>query len=146
MPHLELSDGVPLYFEDHGDGEPLVLVPGWTITTRFWERQVADLARDHRVVTLDLRGAGNSGKTPDGHSLAGYASDLDELLRHLDLRDVTLVAWAMGVSVSLSYLVGQSFESDGEVYDYHDGMVGRAEVRVRAERILVAIVPGLKKL
>jgi non-heme chloroperoxidase len=103
--YLELSDGVPLYFEDRGDGPPIVLVPGWTITTRFWERQVADLARDHRVVTLDLRGAGNSGKTPDGHSLATYATDLDELLRHLDLRDVTLVGWAMGVSVAVHYLV-----------------------------------------
>ena len=61
-----MSDGVTLYFEDHGDGQPVVLVPGWTITTRFWERQVADLARDHRVVTLDLRGAGNSGRAWGG--------------------------------------------------------------------------------
>jgi pimeloyl-ACP methyl ester carboxylesterase len=105
VPYHELSDGVPLYFEDRGDGAPIVLVPGWTITTRFWERQVVDLARDHRVVTLDLRGAGKSGKTPDGHSLAGYARDLDELLRRLDLRGATLVGWAMGVSVSVQYLV-----------------------------------------
>jgi non-heme chloroperoxidase len=91
VPYVELPDGVPLYFEDHGEGKPIALVSGWTITTRFWERQVADLARDHRVVAIDLRGAGNSGKTPDGHSLAGYASDLDELFRQLDLRDVTLV-------------------------------------------------------
>ena len=61
MPYLELPDGVPLYFEDHGEGRPIALVSGWTITTRFWERQVADLARDHRVVAIDLRGAGNSG-------------------------------------------------------------------------------------
>jgi membrane fusion protein (multidrug efflux system) len=43
-------------------------------------------------------------------------------------------------------LVGKSFESDGETYDYHDGMIGIAEVRVRSERVLVAIVPGLRKL
>ncbi len=110
MPYVELPDGVPLYFEDHGAGKPIVLVSGWTITTRFWERQVADLARDHRVVTLDLRGAGNSGKTPDGHSLASYANDLDELLRQLDLHGVTLVGWAMGVSVSVHYLAGHGSE------------------------------------
>jgi pimeloyl-ACP methyl ester carboxylesterase len=108
--YLELPDGVPLYYEEHGAGQPIVLVPGWTITTRFWERQVADLARGRRVLTLDLRGAGNSGKTPDGHSLSGYADDLGELLRRLDLSDVTLVAWAMGVSVSVHYLAGHGTE------------------------------------
>lgn len=105
MAYLELPDGVPLYYEDRGSGPPVVLVPGWTITTRFWARQIDDLADDHRVVALDLRGAGNSGKTPDGHSLSSYAADLDELLRHLDIRGATLVAWAMAVSVSVHYLV-----------------------------------------
>jgi non-heme chloroperoxidase len=40
VPYLEHGDGLPLYYEEHGDGPPVVLVPGWTITTRFWERQV----------------------------------------------------------------------------------------------------------
>jgi non-heme chloroperoxidase len=102
--YLELRDGVPLYFEDHGAGPPIALVPGWTLTTRSWERQIEDLSRDHRVVTLDLRGAGNSGKTPEGHSLSGYADDLAELFRELDLDDVVLVGFAMGVSVAVHYL------------------------------------------
>jgi non-heme chloroperoxidase len=95
---------VPLYYEEHGSGPCVLLVPGWTITTRFWERQVADLAADHRVVTLDLRGAGNSGKTPDRHSLAAYADDIRHVLATLDLRDVTLVGWAMAVSVAVHLL------------------------------------------
>jgi non-heme chloroperoxidase len=105
MSHFELRDGVPLYYEDHGEGPAIVLVPGWTLTTRFWQRQIEDLARDHRVVTLDLRGAGSSGKTPDGHSLASYADDLDELFRELGLEDAVLVGYAMGVSVAVHYLV-----------------------------------------
>jgi non-heme chloroperoxidase len=104
MPHLELRDGVPLYYEEHGTGETVVLVSGWTITSRFWERQVEDLASDHRLVTVDLRGAGRSGKTPDGHSLSGYADDLDELFTHLDLRDATVAGFAMGASVCVHYL------------------------------------------
>jgi pimeloyl-ACP methyl ester carboxylesterase len=110
MPYLELRDGVPLFYEDHGAGQAIVLVPGWTLTTRFWERQIEDLAQDHRVVTLDLRGAGNSGKTPDGHSLSGYADDLDELFRRLDLRDAMLVGYAMGLSVAVHYLVAHGQE------------------------------------
>jgi non-heme chloroperoxidase len=104
VPFVELRDGLPLYFEEHGTGPPIVLVPGWTITTRFWERQIGELAAGHRVVTVDLRGAGNSGKTSDGHSLSSYADDLAEVLIRLDLRGAVLVAWAMGVSVSVLYL------------------------------------------
>src|SRR5258708_5676596 len=105
VPFLELRDGVPLFYEIAGDGPPIVLVPGWTLTTRFWERQVEDLARDHRVVTLHLRGAGPSGKTPQGHSLSGYADHLPQLFHHPHLTDPTLVAFPMGVSVSVHYLV-----------------------------------------
>jgi pimeloyl-ACP methyl ester carboxylesterase len=104
MPYIELADGVPLYYEEHGDGPPILLVPGWTITTRFWERQVEDLARDHRIVALDLRGAGNSGKTPEGHSLSEYAADLERLVSRLDLRNATLVGFAMAVSVAMHYI------------------------------------------
>lgn len=105
MPYLELRDGVPLYYEDHGAGQVIVLVPGWTLTTRFWQRQIEDLSREYRVVTLDLRGAGNSGKTPDGHSLSAYADDLDELFRRLGLEDAVLIGYAMGVSVAVHYVV-----------------------------------------
>src|ERR1700687_1597865 len=58
MPYLQLPDGLPLYYEDHGAGKPILLLPGWTVTTGFWQRQIADLSRDHRVLTFDLRGAG----------------------------------------------------------------------------------------
>ena len=108
MPYLELRDGVPLYYEITGEGPTIVLVPGWTLTTRFWARQVEELAGDHRIVTLDLRGAGRSGKTPQGHSLSGYADDLDELFQRLELRNATLVGYAMGVSVCVHYLVAHA--------------------------------------
>jgi non-heme chloroperoxidase len=105
MAWFRLSDGVPLWYEDEGSGPAILLVPGWTYTTRFYDRQIADLRRDHRVVALDLRGAGNSGKTPHGHSLSQYAGDVLELIDALDLRDVTVVAWAMAVSVSVHAII-----------------------------------------
>jgi pimeloyl-ACP methyl ester carboxylesterase len=107
MPYLELADGLPLYYERVGAGPVVLLVPGWTITTRFWQKQVADLASDHQVVTFDLRGAGNSGKTPDRHSLAAYGDDLRFVIESLGLDDVTLVGWAMAVSVAVHMLAGE---------------------------------------
>jgi non-heme chloroperoxidase len=105
MPYLQMSDGLPLYFEDHGSGSPIVFIPGWTLTTQFWKRQIADFSPKYRAVTLDLRGAGSSGKTGDGHSLSSYAADLEDLLHKLNLNDVTLVGFAMGVSVAVHNLV-----------------------------------------
>src|SRR5690242_11974836 len=110
LPYLQLPDGVPLYYEEHGAEKPILLLPGWTITTGFWKRQISDLSRDHRVLTFDLRGAGASGKTPDGHTLNAYAADLANFLAAKDLENVTLIAWAMGVSVSVHYLVAQGTE------------------------------------
>ncbi len=78
MPYLRLPDGVPLFYEEHGVGDPIVLLPGWTITTGFWKKQIADLSRDHRVLTFDLRGAGASGKTPVSvsvHYLVAYGTE-----------------------------------------------------------------------
>ncbi len=83
MPYLQLPDGVPLYYEEHGAGKPILLLPGWTVTTGFWQRQIVDLSRDHRVLTFDLRGQGASGKTPDGHTLSGYAAEVSVSVHYL---------------------------------------------------------------
>src|SRR5260370_38368830 len=98
MPYLRMPDGVPLFYEEHGVGDPIVLLPGWTITTGFWKQQIADLSRDHRVLTFDLRGAGASGKTPDGHTLNAYAGDLARFLADKRLEKGTLLPRAMAVS------------------------------------------------
>lgn len=99
MSWFYLTDGVPLWYEDRGSGPVILLVPGWTYTTRFYDAQIDDLSRDHRVIAVDLRGAGNSGKTPLGHSLSHYASDILELTDALRLHEITAVGWAMAVSV-----------------------------------------------
>ena len=104
MPYLELRDGVPLYYEESGEGDPLVFVPGWTMTTAMWRHQVDHFAASHRVIALDLRGAGRSGKTGERHSLVDYAADVGELLYALRLTGATVVAWAMGVSVTVHLL------------------------------------------
>lgn len=105
MAYVETPDGVPLYYNERGEGKTIVLVPGWTIDADYWwQKNVDALAEDHHVVTYDLRGHGLSGKTDDRHTLSGYAEDLEFLASSLDLEDVTLVGWSMGVPIVLTYL------------------------------------------
>ncbi|MEU7630031.1 alpha/beta hydrolase [Nocardia sp. NPDC049220] len=110
MPYLELPDGVPMYYEDHGAGRPVVLIHGWTMNTTFWAQNVPALSEGNRVITVDLRGHGASGKTDEGHTLAQYARDIRSLFQHLSLDDVSLVGWSMGTAVILAYI--QQFGCD----------------------------------
>jgi non-heme chloroperoxidase len=96
---------VPLYYEAYGEGSAILLIHGWTMNAEYWwQKNIPELAESHRVVGLDLRGHGLSGKTDEGHTLAQYARDVHHLLTTLDLGGVTLVGWSMGTSVVLNYL------------------------------------------
>lgn len=104
MAFLTLPDGVPMYYEDDGTGPAVILIHGWTMNGSFWAQNVPALAGSHRVVNVDLRGHGQSGKTDAGHTIAQYAADVHHLIRHLGLRDVTMVGWSMGTAVTLSFI------------------------------------------
>ena len=98
-----MADGAKIYFEDWGAGQPIVLVHGWTCSSKFWRKNVAELCKQFRVVTLDLRGHGNSSKILTGHTITEYARDVRRLIEALELRDVTLAGWSLGGPVILSY-------------------------------------------
>ena len=58
--YLEVDPGVAIYYEDEGEGTPLVLVPGWTFTTKVFDRQFAAFSGRHRVISFDPRSQGRS--------------------------------------------------------------------------------------
>ncbi|WP_231184603.1 alpha/beta hydrolase [Haladaptatus sp. DYF46] len=97
-------NGADLYFEDEGDGTPLVFLPGVMTGVRFFTHQLASLSDDYRIIALDYRGHGRSEKTETGHTVPQYARDLHAFLGHRDLHDVILVGWSMGALVSWEYL------------------------------------------
>ena len=94
---LENEVPVRLYYEDHGAGDPVVLIHGWPLSGRTWENQVPALVEaGHRVITYDRRGFGWSSQPWSGYDYDTFASDLDALMQSLDLRDATLVGFSMG--------------------------------------------------
>jgi non-heme chloroperoxidase len=100
MPFLKIegsSSATSLYFEDCGQGKPVVLIHGWPLSHRMWEPQVAPLVEaGYRVISYDRRGFGDSDKPWDGYDYDTLASDLQALLVGLDLNEVTLVGFSMG--------------------------------------------------
>jgi pimeloyl-ACP methyl ester carboxylesterase len=93
------ENGAPieLHYTDQGSGSPVVLIHGWPLSGRSWENQVPALIEaGHRVITYDRRGFGDSSQPWSGYDYDTFAADLDALLTHLDLSDVTLVGFSMG--------------------------------------------------
>lgn len=91
-------DTVRLHIEDSGgSGRPAVLIHGWPLSAQAWEAQVPVLqAAGYRVVAYDRRGFGRSDKPESGYSYDALADDLQRVLEHCGLQDVTLVGFSMG--------------------------------------------------
>lgn len=93
----ENSGSIELHYEDHGTGKPVVLIHGWPLSGRSWEKQVpALLEAGYRVITYDRRGFGDSSRPTFGYDYDTFAEDLHSLMTELDLRDVALVGFSMG--------------------------------------------------
>src|SRR5579863_1405141 len=101
MPYItvgkENSDDIELYYEDHGSGQPIVLIHGYPLSGASWEKQVPVLLDGgYRVITYDRRGFGRSSQPIGGYNYDTFAEDLHKLVTQLKLRDFTLVGFSMG--------------------------------------------------
>jgi non-heme chloroperoxidase len=93
----ENSSQIELYYEDHGEGKPVVLIHGYPLSGASWEKQVpALLNAGFRVITYDRRGFGQSSKPTTGYNYDTFAEDLRKLVSHLGLGDFDLVGFSMG--------------------------------------------------
>lgn len=101
----ENSTTVELYYEDHGEGQPVVLIHGFPLNGASWERQIPVLLKaGHRVITYDRRGFGKSSQPSAGYDYDTFAADLKALMDALDLRDAVLAGFSMGTGEVTRYL------------------------------------------
>ncbi len=93
----ENSTPIDLYYEDHGEGKPVILIHGYPLNGASWEKQTAALlAHGHRVITYDRRGFGKSSQPTTGYDYDTFADDLRKLITKLNLTNVALVGFSMG--------------------------------------------------
>jgi len=132
MPSITVGNenGAPIeiYFEDHGSGDPVVLIHGYPLNGSSWEGQERELlAAGHRVIRYDRRGFGKSSQPTVGYDYDTFAADLNTLLEHLDVNNAVLAGFSMGT---------------GEVTRY---LSTYGSTRVRKAALLGAIPPFLLK-
>src|SRR6476660_4809683 len=105
MPYItvgkENSGDIELYYEDHGSGQPVVLIHGYPLSGASWEKQLPVLLEaGYRVITYDRRGFGKSSQPATGYNYDTFAEDLHQLVTHLKLKQFALVGFSV-VAVSL---------------------------------------------
>lgn len=107
MPYLKTTAApqTEIHYQDLGRGKPVVLIHGWPLSHRMWESQVTALTEaGFRCVAYDRRGFGQSGQPDGGYDYDTFASDLNDLMTGLDLRDAAIAGFSMGGGEVARYL------------------------------------------
>ena len=96
-------NGISLYVEEHGEGDPVLLLHGWPDSARLWRHQVPFLAaHGYRVITPDLRGFGRSERPAEAaaYRLRNVVADVSALLDRLDIETAYVVGHDWGAAVA----------------------------------------------
>ncbi|MFE2142747.1 alpha/beta fold hydrolase [Streptomyces sp. NPDC059456] len=95
--------GTRLHYVEGGSGDPLVLLGGWPQTWWQWRKVLPALAARHRVIAVDLRGMGGSGKPATGYDKKTLARDVHALLGRLGVGPAHLVGHDIGAMVAYAF-------------------------------------------
>lgn len=94
------ADGIKIYFETHGSGDPLLLIAGMGADHRAWSEIVFELERDFRCITYDHRGVGDSGRPVGDYTVRDLADDASRLLAACGGGRAHVVGLSMGGAVA----------------------------------------------
>mgnify|MGYP000147402538 FL=1 len=105
MAYFYTEDDVHIYYKEIGDknGKPIIALHGWNSTHAMFDNLLSGMA-DYRCIALDFRGVGRSSLPTSGVSMGRLARDVEELILHLGLSEVTLIGYSMGASVLYKYI------------------------------------------
>lgn len=106
MPYCDVEPSVRLYYEDFGCGRPLLFIHGGGMSHEMWEQQAYELADHFRVITVDLRGHGQSDKPAHGHTFERFVQDTAALVQHIAVAEpINLICHGIGGYVGMLYVL-----------------------------------------
>ncbi len=135
MPFLTAA-GINLRYDRAGTGPTVLLIHGWTCNRTFWERQVHGLRERLTLITVDLRGHGESSHPQKGYSMAAMAGDLEALVRALRVPRIAVVGWSMGgmLALELAGRLGDRLSALGLVCTTAGGLADPKNPNAATER------------
>jgi pimeloyl-ACP methyl ester carboxylesterase len=142
------SDGVDIYFEVHGDGPPIMFVHGSGGHHAAWWQQVAALRDRYTIITMDLRGFGNSDSSMPEFDGQDFPQDVIAVLDDLDISDVMCVGQSIGATAALKAAVRRPDRIGGVVLAHSLGGIDHPELveLVAADRAEAVKLPVIDRL
>jgi len=104
---IKIDDELTIHYEESGRGKITVLfLPGWTMSTKVFERQLAyfDESDKYRFITFDPRAHGLSSKTQDGHFYEQHGRDIGAFIEKLGLENIVIAGWSFATLAVLAYV------------------------------------------
>jgi pimeloyl-[acyl-carrier protein] methyl ester esterase len=142
MSDFVARNGSVIKYSDHGEGIPVLFLHGWMMSRKVWSFQ-EPLSGQFRVITMDLRGHGDSLETEFSYELC--IGDISDLLTHLKIVRAVIVGWSMGAQIALRFHGSFSRETAGMVLvggtpcfcqqGDNDSGLPKSEVRSMAQRL-----------
>jgi len=96
-------NGLKLFYETEGDGEPVVLIPGFAAGRWIWFKQTTDLSREFRVIVFDPRGVSASDKPEGSQTIGLLADDISHLLQTIGIESAHIVGASFGGFVAQEF-------------------------------------------
>lgn len=128
-------NGLNMYYEVHGSGEPVVLLHGAFMTiTSNWDGWIDELAKSRKVIAVEMQGHGRTADIPRDLSSANHADDIAALLEYLEIPRADLIGYSMGGGVAMHVavrhpdqvrkvvVISSTFRHDGVVQEGSDAL------------------------
>jgi non-heme chloroperoxidase len=111
LEYIEVEPNVRLHVTDIGNGQPVVLIPGYPMSDAMWEYQYNALVKaGYRVIGITMRGFGQSDKPFGKYNYDQFAADIKVVLDKLEIKDATLGGYSMGGAIALHYMAKYNSE------------------------------------
>ena len=127
------AGGIEINYELSGEGDPLVLIHGFSDNLNMWFNQVPAFSRQYKVLTYDVRGHGKTEMREDRFSMKIFADDLRALLEALGIENACLLGYSMGGRIGLQFALEHPEMTTGLVFA-NSGVMG-SDVELTAEQI-----------
>ena len=109
--YIDFSEDLSIHYYSNGHGQPILFVPGWTMTINAFRKNLPVLAKNFHVFALDLRSQGKTTKLSSGNSYSQHGQDLAVFIQAVGIRNVILAGWSTGVLSIYAYLEQFGFDN-----------------------------------